>query len=130
MTNCSEVYGVRGRMPDQLSAGLTRRISAATSTQIQVGPVGSDRDVRLTKPALRSAPADRDLNYGNREAIDFGLRGTKDVYFQVSYLGAAGDVMLAVRDTPVDYNEMKLVRDGLYPGNGDIGSSDPRHCAN
>ncbi|MBN8714842.1 MAG: phosphomannomutase [Xanthomonadales bacterium] len=128
MTKCFKAYDIRGRIPDELNAGLAAKIGAAMATQIQAGPVVLGHDVRLTSPSLQAALANG-LHYADREVIDIGLCGTEEVYFQTSHLGAAGGVMVTASHNPIDYNGMKLVRDGSRPISGDTGLSAIRDIA-
>ena len=84
------------------------------------GPVVLGRDVRLSSPELQSALAEGFMHAG-RDVIDIGLCGTEEVYFQTFNLGAAGGVIVTASHNPMDYNGMKLVREGARPISGDSG---------
>ncbi|MGH8061999.1 MAG: phosphomannomutase [Pseudoxanthomonas sp.] len=115
-----KAYDIRGRVPDELNEALATRIGAAMSAQLGAGPVVLGRDVRLSSPALQAALA-RGFRDSGREVIDIGLCGTEEVYFQTEHLGAAGGVMVTASHNPMDYNGMKLVREGARPISGDTG---------
>lgn len=53
--------------------------------------------------------------------LDIGLCGTEEVYFQTAHLGAAGGVMVTASHNPMDYNGLKLVREGARPISADTG---------
>jgi phosphomannomutase/phosphoglucomutase len=76
--------------------------------------------VRLSSPCLQAALADG-LRRGGRDVIDIGVGGTEEVYFQTAHLKAAGGVMVTASHNPMDYNGMKLVREGSRPISGDSG---------
>src|SRR6185437_12070219 len=44
-----------------------------------------------------------------------------EVYFQTAHLGAAGGILVTASHNPMDYNGMKLVREGARPISGDSG---------
>jgi phosphomannomutase/phosphoglucomutase len=115
-----KAYDIRGRVPDELNEPLAARIGVAMAALLQPGPVVLGRDVRLSSPALQAALSDGFRSAG-REVIDIGLCGTEEVYFQTDHLGAAGGVMVTASHNPMDYNGLKLVREGARPISGDTG---------
>ena len=117
---CFKAYDIRGRVPDELNEELARRIGLGMAGQLGPGPVVLGRDVRLSSPALQQALADG-FHAAGREVIDIGLGGTEEVYFQTAHLAAAGGVMVTASHNPMDYNGMKLVREGSRPISGDSG---------
>lgn len=117
---CFKAYDIRGRVPDELNEDLARRIGLAMSAQLGPGPVVLGRDVRLSSPSLQAALADG-FHAAGRELIDIGVGGTEEVYFQTDHLKAAGGVMVTASHNPMDYNGMKLVREGSRPISGDSG---------
>jgi phosphomannomutase/phosphoglucomutase len=117
---CFKAYDIRGRVPDELDETLARQIGLAMAGQLGPGPVVLGRDVRLSSPALQAALADG-FQHAGREVIDIGVGGTEEVYFQTDHLGAAGGVMVTASHNPMDYNGMKLVREGSRPISGDSG---------
>lgn len=115
-----KAYDIRGRVPDQLNSSVVARIGAALSDQLAPGAVVVGRDVRLSSDELQSALTRGLLSVG-RDVIDIGLCGTEEVYFQTDHLGAAGGVMVTASHNPMDYNGLKLVRQGARPISGDSG---------
>lgn len=115
-----KAYDIRGRVPDELNEELACRIGFALAAQLDPGPVVLGRDVRLSSPSLQKALA-AGLRSAGREVIDIGLCGTEEVYFQTAHLQAAGGVMVTASHNPMDYNGMKLVREGAKPISGDSG---------
>lgn len=115
-----KAYDIRGRVPDELNEDLATRIAVAMSDLLQPGPVVIGRDVRLSSPALQAA-----LSIGfracGRDVLDIGLCGTEEVYFQTAHQGAAGGVMVTASHNPMDYNGLKLVREGARPISADTG---------
>jgi len=116
-----KAYDIRGRVPDELNEDMARRIGVALAAQLtEAGAVVVGHDVRLTSPKLQDALA-QGLRGAGREVIDIGLCGTEEVYFQTDHLGAAGGVMVTASHNPMDYNGMKLVREGARPISSDTG---------
>ena len=118
--NCFKAYDIRGRVPDELNEDLARRIGNATAQLLGPGPVVLGRDVRLSSPALQKALT-AGINAAGRDVIDIGLCGTEEVYFQTHHLSAAGGIMVTASHNPMDYNGLKLVREGSRPISGDTG---------
>ena len=125
---CFKAYDIRGRVPDELNPALARRIGMGMATLLQPGPVVLGRDVRLTSPELQEA-LEGGFRHMGRDIIDIGLCGTEEVYFQTAHLKAAGGVMVTASHNPMDYNGMKLVREGARPISGDTGLFDIRDFA-
>lgn len=119
-TAAFKAYDIRGRVPDELNEGMAERIGAALAEQLDEGAVVLGRDVRLSSPSLQAALA-RGLRMAGRNVIDIGLCGTEEVYFQTFHRCAAGGVMVTASHNPMDYNGMKLVREGSRPISGDSG---------
>jgi phosphomannomutase/phosphoglucomutase len=115
-----KAYDIRGRVPDELNEELARKIGVALADQLGPGEVVLGHDVRLSSPGLQAALSDG-LRSQGRQVIDIGLCGTEEVYFQTDHLGAAGGVMVTASHNPMDYNGMKLVREGARPISGDSG---------
>ena len=125
---CFKAYDVRGRVPDELNEDVARNIGRAAAEVLGPGPVVLGRDVRLSSPALQQALTEG-LNAAGRDVIDIGLGGTEEVYFQTFHLGAAGGIMVTASHNPMDYNGLKLVREGARPISGDSGLFDIRDAA-
>lgn len=117
---CFKAYDVRGRVPDELNEDVAYRIGRATADVLGEGPVVLGRDIRLTSGALQDALASG-LNDAGRDVIDIGLCGTEEVYFATPHLNAAGGIMVTASHNPMDYNGLKLVREGSRPISGDSG---------
>jgi phosphomannomutase/phosphoglucomutase len=117
---CFKAYDIRGRVPDELDETLARKIGLGMAGLLGPGPVVVGRDVRLSSPALQAALTEG-FQAAGREVIDIGVGGTEEVYFQTDHLGAAGGVMVTASHNPMDYNGMKLVREGSRPISGDSG---------
>lgn len=56
--------------------------------------------------------------------VDIGLCGTEEVYFQTVHRGVGGSIMVTASHNPMDYNGMKLVREGARPISSDTGLRD------
>jgi len=128
--NSFKAYDIRGRVPDELNEDLARRIGNATAQVLGPGSVVLGHDVRLSSPGLRDALI-TGINDAGRDVIDIGLCGTEEVYFQTAHRGVAGGIMVTASHNPMDYNGLKLVREGSRPISGDTGLFTIRdHVAN
>jgi len=117
---CFKAYDIRGRVPDELDENLAYRVGLATALRVGAGRWAVGRDCRLTSPGLAAAVA-RGLNAGGADVLDIGMCGTEQVYHAVFSLDLNGGIMVTASHNPMDYNGMKLVREGARPLSGDSG---------
>jgi phosphomannomutase len=80
-------------------------------------------DIRLSSHELKNALS-QGLMDGGSHVIDLGLAGTEHIYFATSYLQCHGGIVVTASHNPIDYNGMKLVREGSKPISGDSGLFD------
>ncbi|MGA7440023.1 MAG: phosphomannomutase [Luteibacter sp.] len=120
---CFKAYDIRGRVPDELNADIAYRIGRAFAHTVGEGEVVVGYDIRLDSPTFAAEVA-RGLADEGRHVIDIGLCGTEEVYFQTADRGVAGGIMVTASHNPIDYNGMKLVREGARPISGDTGLRD------
>jgi phosphomannomutase / phosphoglucomutase len=123
MLNCFKAYDIRGRVPDELNEDVAYRIGRAFAQILNCDEVVVGRDVRIDSPLLAAAVT-RGLNDAGTSVIDIGLCGTEEVYFQTAHRGVGGGIMVTASHNPMDYNGMKLVREGARPISGDTGLRD------
>ncbi|MFO1352517.1 MAG: phosphomannomutase [Gammaproteobacteria bacterium] len=117
---CFKAYDIRGRVPDQLNEDIAYRIGRAYADYLHPSVVAVGRDVRLTSASLCRALAGG-LMAGGVDVVDIGLCGTEQVYFATFHHGLGGGIMVTASHNPMDYNGMKLVREGAKPISGDTG---------
>jgi phosphomannomutase len=125
---CFKAYDIRGRVPDELDTDLARRIGRAYAEFLRPGKVVVGRDVRLTSEELCRALAEG-LMAGGADVFDIGLCGTEEVYFATFHEKMDGGIMVTASHNPMDYNGMKLVREGARPISGDSGLGRIRELA-
>lgn len=118
--NAFKAYDIRGRVPNELNEDMAYSLGRAFVDIIKAKKVCVGRDVRLSSPMLAAALI-RGLNDAGADVVDIGLCGTEQVYFATSHLGLAGGIMVTASHNPIDYNGMKLIRDGSRPISGDTG---------
>jgi phosphomannomutase/phosphoglucomutase len=123
MLSCIKAYDIRGRIPDELNEDVAQRIGRAFADTLGCAQVVVGRDVRLDSPHLAAALT-RGLNEGGTAVVDIGLCGTEEVYFHTAHRGVGGGIMVTASHNPMDYNGMKLVREGSRPISGDSGLHD------
>lgn len=128
LLNCFKAYDIRGRVPDELNSEIARRIGRAYAEYIKPSRVVVGRDIRVTSPELCNALADG-LRAGGADVFDIGLCGTEEVYFATVHYKMDGGIMVTASHNPMDYNGMKLVRDGSRPISGDSGLETIRRLA-
>ena len=128
MLTCFKAYDIRGRVPDELNPDIAYRIGLAYGEYRNPGQVVVGYDVRLQSPALAQAVSEGLLDSG-ADVIDIGLCGTEEVYFQTFQRNVGGGIMVTASHNPMDYNGMKLVREGSRPISGDTGLIDIRTLA-
>ena len=117
---CFKAYDIRGRVPDELNEEIVYRIGRAYAEFLKPSKVIIGRDVRLSSEAFSSALA-RGLTDAGVDVFDIGLCGTEEVYFTTFNNSMDGGIMVTASHNPMDYNGMKLVREGSKPISGDTG---------
>jgi phosphomannomutase/phosphomannomutase/phosphoglucomutase len=125
---CFKAYDIRGRVPDALNEDVAYRVGRAYAQHLAPGRVVVGRDVRLSSESLCGALA-RGLTEGGVDVYDIGLCGTEMVYFATFHEGMGGGIMVTASHNPMDYNGMKLVREGSKPISGDSGLNDIQRLA-
>ena len=120
--SCFKAYDIRGRMPDELNNEIAYRIGRAYAEFLTPSRVAVGRDVRLTSEGLCRALTEG-LTDGGADVFDIGLCGTEEIYFAVFDQMMDGGIMVTASHNPMDYNGMKLVREGARPISGDSGLS-------
>ncbi|MDX9988218.1 phosphomannomutase CpsG [Thiothrix unzii] len=126
---CFKAYDIRGKLGDELNDDIAYRIGRAYGTFLGEGKtivVGGD--VRLTSATLKLALANGLMDAGTN-VIDLGMTGTEEVYFTTFHLGVDGGIEVTASHNPLNYNGMKLVREGSKPISGDTGLKDIQRMA-
>ncbi len=134
---CFKAYDIRGKLGEELNEDVVYRIGRAYAQfliTIDAGSVSRKRkvvvggDVRLTSEQLKLSLSDG-LRDSGVDVIDIGLCGTEEIYFATSHLGVDGGIVVTASHNPIDYNGMKLVREGSKPISGDTGLNDIKQWA-
>lgn len=125
---CFKAYDIRGRVPDQLNEDIAYRIGRAYALFLKPENVVVGHDIRLSSRDLCDALS-RGLMDGGADVIDIGQCGTEEIYFATSHLNTSGGIVVTASHNPMDYNGMKLVREGSRPISGDTGLHDIKKLA-
>ncbi len=126
--NCFKAYDIRGRLGDELNEEIAYRIGRAYGEFAKPKTVVVGGDVRLTTESLKQALANG-LRDAGTDVLDIGLSGTEEIYFATFHLGVDGGIEVTASHNPMDYNGMKLVREGAKPISGDTGLRDIQRLA-
>ena len=125
---CFKAYDIRGKLGEELNEDIVYRIGRAYAVFLRPKTVVVGGDVRLTSNALKNA-----LSNGLRDegvdVIDIGMCGTEEIYFATSHLKTDGGIVITASHNPIDYNGMKMVREGSKPISNDTGLSDIKRLA-
>ena len=125
---CFKAYDIRGKLGEELNEDIVYRIGRAYAVFLRPKTVVVGGDVRLTSNALKNA-----LSNGLRDegvdVIDIGMCGTEEIYFATSHLKTDGGIVITASHNPIDYNGMKMVREGSKPISNDTGLSDIKRRA-
>ncbi|MGM7649746.1 phosphomannomutase CpsG [Serratia marcescens] len=117
---CFKAYDIRGKLGEELNEDIAYRIGRAYGEFLKPKSIVLGSDVRLTSESLKLALA-KGLQDAGSDVIDIGLTGTEEIYFATTYLKTDGGVEVTASHNPIDYNGMKLVREGSRPISGDTG---------
>lgn len=120
---CFKAYDIRGKLGSELNEDIAYRIGRAYAQQLKPRRIVVGGDVRLTSESLKMAVA-QGLMDGGVDVIDIGMTGTEEVYFAAFHLDVDGGIEVTASHNPMDYNGMKLVREGARPISGDTGLKD------
>jgi phosphomannomutase len=121
--SCFKAYDIRGRLGDEINEDIAYRIGRAYAQHLKPRRIVVGCDVRLTSEGLKNAIAKGLLDSGV-DVIDIGMTGTEEVYFAVFHLDVDGGIEVTASHNPMDYNGMKLVRQGARPIGSDTGLKD------
>lgn len=113
-------YDIRGRVPDELDAGLALRIGRATARFLAASPLVVGRDARTHSPELSRALIEG-LCAEGAEVLDLGQVATPMLYHAVEELAAAGGVMITASHNPAHWNGFKICRAHAVPVGGESG---------
>ena len=126
--NCFKAYDIRGRLGEELDEDVAYRIGRAFVRYLSAHSVVVGGDVRLSSEPLKQALI-QGLRDSGANVIDLGMTGTEEIYFATWFLGVDGGIEVTASHNPIDYNGMKLVREGSRPISGDTGLSEIRRMA-
>jgi phosphomannomutase len=126
---CFKAYDIRGKLGTELNEDIAYRIGRAYGIFVGSGKqVVVGGDVRLTSETLKLALANG-LQDAGVNVIDLGMTGTEEIYFATFHLGIDGGIEVTASHNPIDYNGMKLVREGAKPISGDTGLKEIQRLA-
>ena len=125
---CFKAYDIRGRLGEEMNEEIAWRIGRAFGEYLKPKTVVLGGDVRLTSEALKLALA-KGLQDAGVDVLDIGMSGTEEIYFATFHLGVDGGIEVTASHNPMDYNGMKLVREGARPISGDSGLRDVQRLA-
>ena len=118
---CFKAYDIRGKLGEELNEDIAYRIGRAYGEFLgENKTVVVGGDVRLTSESLKQTLANGLMDSGIH-IIDLGMTGTEEVYFATFHLAVDGGIEVTASHNPLDYNGMKLVREGAKPISGDTG---------
>jgi phosphomannomutase len=111
---CVKAYDIRGRLGHDLDEPIMERLGRAAARVLGARLAVVGRDARPSSPALASALI-AGLGAEGAEVADLGLCATEEVYFATDHLGAGAGLMVTASHNPLDWNGLKLVREGARP---------------
>ncbi|UYM18507.1 phosphomannomutase CpsG [Endozoicomonas euniceicola] len=117
---CFKAYDIRGQLGEELNEDIAYRIGRAYGEYLKPKAIAVGGDVRETSESLKLAVA-KGLQDAGVDVIDIGLAGTEEIYFAAQHLDVDGGIEVTASHNPIDYNGMKLVREGARPVSGDTG---------
>lgn len=128
MLTCFKAYDIRGKLGDELNEDIAYRIGRAYAVYLKPESVVIGADIRHSSEPLKMAVANGLMDEGV-DVIDLGMTGTEEVYFATFHLQVDGGIEVTASHNPMDYNGMKLVRDGAKPISGDTGLNEIQKLA-
>ena len=125
---CFKAYDIRGKLGEELNEDIAWRIGRAYGEFLKPKTIVLGGDVRLTSETLKLALA-KGFQDAGVDVLDIGMSGTEEIYFATFHLGVDGGIEVTASHNPMDYNGMKLVREGARPISGDTGLRDVQRLA-
>lgn len=125
---CFKAYDIRGELGEELNEDIAYRIGRAYGELLKPKQMVVGGDVRLTSESLKLALAKGLMDAGT-DVLDIGLSGTEEIYFATFHLDVDGGIEVTASHNPMNYNGMKLVREGARPISGDTGLRDIQRLA-
>jgi phosphomannomutase len=125
---CFKAYDIRGELGTELNDDIAYRIGRAYGEFIRPMTIVVGGDVRQTSESLKLALANG-LRDAGTDVLDIGMSGTEEIYFATFHLGIDGGIEVTASHNPMNYNGMKLVREGARPISGDTGLRDVQRLA-
>ncbi|MEI7818653.1 MAG: phosphomannomutase/phosphoglucomutase [bacterium] len=116
-------YDIRGLVPEELSADLSRDIARAFADTLPEGTVAVGRDMRTDSQELAIAFIEGLIQQG-REVLDVGLITSDMISFAVGQYDLAGGAMITASHNPGQYDGIKLTAAGVIPIGSDSGLLD------
>lgn len=113
-------YDIRGRLGTEINESIAYLTGRGFARVIRPGLVVTGRDIRESGLALQMALIGG-LRDEGVDVIDIGLCGTEEVYFATHHFAAGGGLMVTASHNPIDYNGIKLVREGSRPISAETG---------
>ena len=135
-----KAYDIRGELGVNLDEDIAYRIGRAFAQILMQQRHSSDPldqltnaivigcDIRDSSMSLKEATAQGILD-GGVDVIDLGMTGTEEVYFATSHYSALGGIEVTASHNPINYNGLKLVREGSRPISSDTGLADIQKLA-
>ncbi len=136
-----KAYDIRGELGVNLDEDIAYRIGRAFA-QILLAQFESSKqndgdltktivigsDIRESSESLKQSAIEGILDAGVN-VIDLGMTGTEEVYFATSHHHAMGGIEVTASHNPINYNGLKLVREGSRPISSDTGLADIQKLA-
>ena len=117
---CFKAYDIRGKLGEELNPDIAYRIGRAVGEYLQPRQVVVGGDIRLSSEELKLALANGLMDSGS-DVIDIGMTGTEEIYFATFAMNVDAGIEVTASHNPMNYNGMKLVREGAKPISGDSG---------
>lgn len=102
---------------------LVNKVADSVQSAIAIGC-----DIRDSSDALKQATIAGILDAGV-DVIDLGMTGTEEVYFATSHYQTLGGIEVTASHNPINYNGLKLVREGSRPISSDSGLAEIQQLA-
>ena len=114
--NCFKAYDVRGQLGDEFNEKIAYRIGRAVADCLKVESVVIGYDARSTSESI-AASVSKAVQDAGANSYSIGLSGTEEVYWATANFGFSAGIMITASHNPIDYNGLKIVKNGSKPLN-------------
>ncbi len=112
--SCFKAYDVRGEIDLDINESIVCRIAKALTSYLNAKKIVVGFDARETSPSFADAVT-RGIIESGADVLFIGMAGTEEMYWAVTEYDACGGIEVTASHNPINFNGLKMVREGSRP---------------